>query len=110
MTEREGATRHRNEVIVAGRLSAAAIEKVLPSGDRVVSWRLVVERPAQVSRTGVDVIDCAAFGARVRRSALRWTPGEVVEVSGAIRRRFWRSGAATASRWEIDVTKAAAIR
>jgi len=33
----------------------------------------------------------------VRRSALRWVQGDVVEVTGALRRRFWRTPAGTAA-------------
>jgi single-strand DNA-binding protein len=110
MAGQQAQPRHRNEVVVAGRLSAAAVERVLPSGDHVVTWRLVVDRPARAARAGIDVIDCAAFGALVRRSALRWEPGELVEVRGALRRRFWRAGTVTASRCEIDVAKAAVLR
>jgi single-strand DNA-binding protein len=108
-TPRTSATPHRNEVHVTGRLSMAADERVLPSGDEVVSWRLVVERPHDAQRSGMDVIDCAAFGARIRRSALKWRPGDVIEVEGALRRRFWRAGGSTASRYEVEVRRAARV-
>lgn len=100
---------HRNEVLVTGRLSMAAEERELPSGDEVVSWRLVVERPHNAERPGMDVIDCAAFGVRLRRAAMRWVPGDVIEVEGALRRRFWRTGTGTASRYEIEVRRAARV-
>jgi single-stranded DNA-binding protein len=34
-----------NEVVLRGRLSADPDERVLPSGDRIVTWRLIVQRP-----------------------------------------------------------------
>jgi single-strand DNA-binding protein len=102
-------TMHRNEVLVTGRLSMAAAERQLPSGDEVVSWRLVVERPQNADRSGMDVIDCAAFGVRIRRAALKWLPGDVIEVEGALRRRFWRTGTGTASRYEVEVRRAARV-
>jgi len=105
-TQRRTKTGHRNEVLVTGRLSMAAAERELPSGDEVVSWRLVVERPPGAERSGMDVIDCAAFATRIRRAAAKWLPGDVIEVEGALRRRFWRTGTATASRYEIEVRRA----
>lgn len=102
-------TEHRNQVLVTGRLSMAAEERALPSGDEVVSWRLVVERPQSSERSGMDVIDCAAFGVRTRRAALKWQPGDLIEVEGALRRRFWRTGSGTASRYEVEVRRAARL-
>jgi single-strand DNA-binding protein len=98
---------HRNEVVLVGRLSATAEERELPSGDVVVSWRLVVERPHDAERTGIDVVDCAAFGTRVRRAAVKWQPGVQIQVEGSLRRRFWRSPSGTASRYEVEVSRAA---
>jgi single-strand DNA-binding protein len=103
-------TEHRNEVLIAGRLSATAEARKLPSGDEVVSWRLIVDRSATAARAGIDAIDCVAFSARLRRAALKWQPGEVIEVEGALRRRFWRAGTATASRFEVEVTRATRLR
>jgi single-strand DNA-binding protein len=99
-------TAHRNEVVLVGRLSTTAEERELPSGDVVVSWRLVVERPPDAERNGIDVLDCAAFGARVRRAAMKWQPGTQIQVEGALRRRFWRSPSGTASRYEVEVSRA----
>ena len=31
-----------------------------------------------------------------------WRTGDVVEVEGALQRRFWRTGAGTASRYEVN--------
>jgi single-strand DNA-binding protein len=96
---------HRNEVVMVGRLAAAAVPRALPSGDEVVSWRLVVERPAG-STPSSDTVNCSAFGARVRGQALNWDPGDVIEVSGALHRRFWRGPAGLQNRYEVDVVKA----
>jgi single-strand DNA-binding protein len=99
------AVEHRNEVVVTGRLSAAATTKLLPSGDEIVTWRLVVDRPAG-SRQRFDTIDCTAFKSRVRRQALGWEPGEVLEVVGALHRRFWRGLAGLQSKCEVEVETA----
>jgi single-strand DNA-binding protein len=97
---------HRNEVSIVGRLSKPAELKVLPSGDEVAFWRLVVDRPPGVTRAGFDTIDCTAFTARVRRAALGWKPGATVEVTGSLRRRFWRGNGGLASACEVLVATA----
>jgi single-strand DNA-binding protein len=97
---------HRNEVTVSGRLSAAALGKELPSGDEIVTWRLVVDRGSVDGNRKVDVVDCTTFRARVRRQALAWTEGDVIEVVGSLRRRFWRGAGGLQSRCEVEVETA----
>ncbi len=98
-----------NEVVLGGRVSGEPTVRVLPSGDELVSWRLVVGRDNRgVSASGrqlptVDTIDCVAFKAGVRRTAARWAGGEVIEVRGELRRRFWRGAQGAASRCEVEV-------
>lgn len=99
-----------NEVRLTGRVSAAPEERVLPSGDRLWTFRLVVERGRPVGRQTVDTLDCAAWSGRTRRSVAGWRPGDVVQVEGALRRRFYRAGGATASRVEVEVVAARVIR
>jgi single-strand DNA-binding protein len=97
---------HRNEVLVVGRLAAPAIAKQLPSGDEIVSWRLIVDRDVGEGARKTDLVDCTAFRARIRRQALAWNAGEVIEVSGALRRRFWRGTTGLQSRCEVEVETA----
>lgn len=100
-----------NEVRLAGRISAEPEERVLPSGDVLWTFRLVVPRPAErATRQAVDTLECAVWGGRVRRSVAGWSQGDVVEVSGSIRRRFFRGGGGPASRVEIEVTAGRLIR
>ena len=100
----------RNEVVLVGRVSGVPEERQLPSGDVLVSWRLVVDRPAPrralpagTRATTIDTFDCVAWAAPVRRTARGLADGDVVSVEGALRRRFWRGGAGTASRCEVEV-------
>jgi single-strand DNA-binding protein len=97
---------HRNEVVVCGRLSATAVTKELPSGDEIVNWRLVVDRPMSDGSRKVDLVDCTTFGARVRRQAVGWSEGDVIEVVGSLRRRFWRGAGGLQSRCEVEVDTA----
>jgi single-strand DNA-binding protein len=108
--------RHDNEVALTGRLAVGALERVLPSGDRCVSFRVIVARPAngraaQRSRSRIDTIDCVAWSAQVRRQVLGWQADDLVHVTGALRRRFWRApSGATASRYEVDVAQARRVQ
>ncbi|HVV76913.1 MAG TPA: single-stranded DNA-binding protein [Mycobacteriales bacterium] len=110
VTAKHATVDHRNEVRLTGRLSTYAEARELPSGDEVVGWRLVIDRPVGGERAGIDAIDCVAFTARVRRTAVKWQPGEIIEVEGALRRRYWRNGTSTASRFEVEVSRAARVR
>ncbi|CAN5881395.1 hypothetical protein BH20ACT6_BH20ACT6_12960 [soil metagenome] len=101
-----------NEVRLRGRVSAAGAERVLPSGDALVTGRLVVRRAAGAAsrRQHVDTLDCVAWTPRARRSLLSWEPGNLVEVEGAIRRRFWRGAGGLSSRVEVEVSTARKLR
>lgn len=104
-----------NEVHLAGRLAAAPEQRTLPSGDELVTLRIIVDRPAPAkgekeTRQRVDSLECAVWRPRVQRSVLGWRAGDLVEVSGALRRRFFRSGGGVASRVEVEVATARVIR
>lgn len=100
-----------NVVRLVGRVSATPEEVVLPSGDVVCSFRVVVGRPeGHQSRQRVDALECTTWVPRVRRSAMGWQPGDVVEVEGAIRRRFFRAGGGAASRVEVEVSSGRRVR
>ncbi len=106
-TARDTATAPRNQVCLTGRVSSAPIERELPSGDRMVTFRVVVGRertPMTVnSRQSSDWVDCTAWGGRVRRSAASWQVGDQVELEGALRRRFYRDQSGTSTRVEVEV-------
>ena len=103
---------HHNEVAVTGRLSTAALSRELPSGDALMTWRLVVDRPPNARRRSdgrgqdYDLIDCTTWSGRVRAAALRWEVGDLIEVRGALRRRFWRAGGSLQSRCELEAASA----
>lgn len=100
----------RNEVHLVGRVSGVPEERALPSGDALVSWRVVVDRPALrrpppagVRPPTVDTVDCVAWTGSVRRTARGLVSGDVVAVEGALRRRFWRAPTGSSSRTEVEV-------
>ena len=88
-----------NDLLLRGRVSAPATTKELPSGDKVVEFRLIVTR---AEREGVDTLDVAAWSAKMRKVALTLQGDEWVEISGSIHRRFWQSPTGVASRWQIE--------
>ena len=94
-----------NRIELQGRLADVAIERTLPSGDVITSFRLTVDRP-KGERGRVDSIECATDRARVRRTLQRASPGDIVHVDGELRRRFWRSPSGPASRYEVRVHSA----
>jgi len=102
-----GETVSVNSVELSGRVSGEPEARVLPSGDDLVTLRLVVARPAGGP---VDTIDLACWSKASRRSAARLSDGDHVHVTGALRRRFFRTPGGAASRYEVEVTKLARRR
>ncbi|PRY48608.1 single-strand DNA-binding protein [Knoellia remsis] len=90
-----------NRVELAGRVSGDPQERTLPSRDVLVTLRLVVARSGGGP---VDTIDLACWSASTRRTALRLGDGDRVEVTGALRRRFFRTPGGAASRYEVEVS------
>ena len=101
-----------NEVRLVGRVAGEATAVELPSGDELVTFRISVERPdvGGGTRQKVDSVPCCAWTARVRRSALSWRAGDIVEVSGAVRCRFFQTARGLGSRVEVEVASARLIR
>ena len=106
----DATTAHANEVRLIGRVSQPPEERVLPSGDTVWTFRVVVARPPGRSRQTVDALECAAWTARARRSVAAWSADDVVEVTGSLRRRFYRSAVSVGSRVEVEMTSGRIIR
>ena len=84
-----------NVVVVRGRLSRPAEERVLESRTRLVTLELTVPRPGERA----DSVPVAWMGAPA--SAARLDTGEEVLVIGRVRRRFFRTGSGTQSRTEV---------
>ncbi|MBB5791416.1 single-stranded DNA-binding protein [Jiangella mangrovi] len=104
---------HLNQVRLIGRLSAEPEVILLPSGDEIVSARLVVQRPRPPAGLGaprrVDTVTCTAWASAQRRKLRVLEEGDTVEITGALRRRFWRSGGAGQSTFEIEIDSASRV-
>jgi single-strand DNA-binding protein len=93
----------RNDVVLRGRLSAPPELRALPSGDTLLLFKLVVRREQTRPRgPKSDVITCVSYLPALRRYAAAWTTDDVVEVEGALQRRFWRTPTGTAVAYEVN--------
>jgi single-strand DNA-binding protein len=109
----------RNEVALTGRLSTEPTERVLRTGSRLTSFRLIVRRPVTAPpsvigaagedlpkagrRSTVDVVDCAVWDADLASALAGIVPGDRVAVRGALRRRFASSGGRPMSWFTAEV-------
>jgi single-strand DNA-binding protein len=95
-----------NDVMLRGRVSDIAVEKTLPSGGKVVEFRLIISR---LELSGVDTLDIGAWNAKARRIALSLKPDEWIEISGSVHRRFWKGPSGIASRWQVEAVEISRI-
>jgi single-strand DNA-binding protein len=82
-----------NVVLIRGTLSSDARERALASGSLLMQWEVTTDGEARCS-VPVVWFDPPA-------SVRGFDAGTEVVVSGMIRRRFFRAGAATLSRTEV---------
>ncbi len=112
-SEQEARAAEVNEVTLVGRMSQPAEEQVLPSGTELWKFRVIVGRPpeSRTSRVTVDALDCVVWAKRPARSVASWRAGDLVEVRGSLRRRFFApAGGGRVSRCEVEVAGARLIR
>ena len=112
MSTQESQDDEVNEVTLVGRMSQPAEEQVLPSGSELWKFRVIVGRPpSAASRVTVDALDCVVWTKRPARSVAKWQTGDLVEVQGSLRRRFFApAGGGRVSRCEVEVASARLIR
>lgn len=98
-----------NEVHLIGRLSGRQV-RTLPSGDDVVNFRVIVDRPVRdrgpSGSVRVDALECSVWQRTLAHRIESWEEGDAIEVRGVLRRRFWRVGEGASSRIEVEVTSA----
>jgi single-strand DNA-binding protein len=95
-----------SRVVLVGRLGTNVDRRVLPSGDELTVFTVVVDRPnagREGRRQRVDAIACHTSRAVVVRRLSALTQGDWVEVEGSLRRRFWRAGERLGSATEVEV-------
>ncbi|MER6626204.1 single-stranded DNA-binding protein [Streptomyces sp. NPDC000931] len=103
---------HRNDVFVVGRVTAAPSERELPSGDRLVTWRICVARPDVPGRrrARADSMTLVSFDPRLCAAVEGWRVGDVVRVTGELRRRTWRGWNGIHSVLEVEADSASRVR
>lgn len=104
---------YANRVQVCGRVSAAPLQRTLPSGDTMTTFRVIVDRPARTRRHSsvkVDTFDCVAWSMAIQRRVAALEAGDVVEVTGELRRRFHRTPGGAASMVDIEVGRCRRVR
>lgn len=97
-----------NSVQLVGHVSGEPLERQLPSGDHLVTFRVVVPRSAAArrrTRQSIDTVECSAWSARARRAAARLAIGDQVTVSGELRRTFRRGRGGIRSWVTVDVDR-----
>ena len=108
---------HRSEVLVTGELTAPVEPRRRTDGREVLAFRVAVRssgngeggdpappgsrEPGGAGRR--DVLDCVVSATAVRRRLETYRAGDVVELSGPLRHRFWNSAGRIHSRYEIEV-------
>ncbi|MEU8251923.1 single-stranded DNA-binding protein [Nonomuraea sp. NPDC048916] len=101
----------RNEVVLVGRLSMAAEDKTLPSGDTLTKWRLVVRRRRRHKRGEAltDSIPCVTFNPEAAAIVHSLNLHDTLEVTGAFRCRIYGPSTAKVWRYEVEVVTAKAV-
>lgn len=99
-------TNTKNQVSVTGRVSRPVEFRTLPSGDVLATFRLIVDRSGAAlkrSKNKVDTFECAVWKATVRKRVETLGAGDVVTVTGELRRRFFRGSGRPTSFVSIEV-------
>ncbi len=88
------------------RTTSRKVTSVSPLGRVRSSAGADIRRPEPRARSqSVDVLACITYDRALQRRAAAWQPGDVIEVEGALQRRFWRTGSGTASVCEVNCRK-----
>lgn len=99
---------HVNEIVLVGRLSGEPEWRALPNDGQVAVWRLIVEhRDARSPQDAIDTIRCVTYDPLIQADVRTWTHGDIVEVRGALRHRFWRGPAGPRGLYEVEAASVA---
>lgn len=105
------ADRHRNEVLLGGELIARGEVRTRPDGVQVTAFRLVVRSAKGGGRASpAERIDCVAVRAAVRTRVSTLAPGDLIELGGTLRHRYWRGVSGLSSRYEVEADRVRLLR
>lgn len=98
---------HVNEIVLVGRLSGEPEWRALSDNDEVAVWRLIVEhRDARSPQDGIDTIRCVSYDPQIQAGVRTWSHGDLIEVRGALRHRFWRGPTGPRGLYEVEAASA----
>jgi single-strand DNA-binding protein len=98
---------HVNAIVLVGRLSGEPEWRALPKDRQVAVWRLIVEhRDARSPQDAIDTIRCVTYDPALQTGIRTWSHGDVIEVRGALRHRFWRGPAGPRGVYEVEAVSA----
>jgi single-strand DNA-binding protein len=100
---------HRNEVHLVGEVSTLPAEREMSDGRGAVTFRLDVRVHSDGGMLR-DSLDITLYGARARKSALSWDVGDVVEIEGVVRRKFYKAGDNSRPFTVIEADRAKRVR
>jgi single-stranded DNA-binding protein len=101
------AVEHVNEIVLVGRLSGEPEWRALQNHRQVAVWRLVVEHgDARSPQDAFDTIRCVTYDPALQTGVRTWSHGDVIEVRGALRHRFWRGPAGPRGVYEVEAASA----
>lgn len=94
-----------SNVELMGRLGRVVEQKILPSGDHITTFSVIIDRKVneQVGRTTCDTIPCKTSRVALAAKVVRMEPGTEVIAQGVLRRRFWRGSTGLGSALEVDI-------
>lgn len=105
------ADRHRNEVLLGGELLAGGEIRTRPDGVEVTAFRLAVRSAKAGGRASpAERIDCVAVRAAARDRVSTLVAGDLIEVDGTLRHRYWRSVGGLSSRYEVEADRIRVVR
>lgn len=98
---------HVNEIVLVGRLSGEPEWRELSGGDEVAVWRLVVEhRGGRSPQDSIDTIRCVTYDPAIQAGVRTWSHGDLIEVRGSLRHRFWRAPTGPRGLYEVEAASA----
>jgi single-strand DNA-binding protein len=100
---------HRNEVHLVGSVSTTPEERELSDGRGAVTFRLDVRTDTDAGPAR-DSLDITVIGTRARKAALSWEVGDLVDVEGVVRRKFYRVGVGSRPFTVIEADRAKRVR
>jgi single-stranded DNA-binding protein len=98
---------HVNEIVLVGRLSGEPEWRPLSDDRQVTVWRVIVEhRDARSPQDAIDTIRCVTYDPAIQAGVRTWSHGDLIEVRGSLRHRFFRAPTGPRGLYEVEAASA----